>query len=90
MMKKLTVASFLEKKTEWLTTKDNYDSEVPGTFNEWVAQNWFRCFKDDDTSLEDKHCPWNLSVVEDESLREMVEQLLNASTGTLSGEICSL
>ena len=32
------------------------DGEVPGTVNEYVAQNWFRCFKKNDISLEDK--PW--------------------------------
>ncbi len=46
----------------------------PGTINKYVEQNWFRHFKEGDTSLKDKPKSERPSVVEDEALLEMVEQ----------------
>ena len=62
----------LEKRTECKGKKFN-GMEGSGTINEHMAQNWFRHFKEDDTSLEDKPRPGKRSVVEDEALLEMVE-----------------
>ena len=33
------------------------DMEGPGTVNKYVVQNWFKRFKDGNTSLEDKSKP---------------------------------
>ncbi|XP_052824371.1 histone-lysine N-methyltransferase SETMAR-like [Octopus bimaculoides] len=65
-------------------TKEIDDMEGSGTVNKRVAQNWFRRFKDGDTSLEDKPSSGRPSVVEDEILLEMFEQQLSTSTRTLS------
>ena len=60
--------------------KEINDVEGPVTVNEHVTQNWFRCFKEDDTNLEDKPGSKNPSIVEDETLLEMTEQQLSPHT----------
>lgn len=47
------------------------DVEGPGTISEHAAQDWFRRFKEGDTSFEDKPKLETRSVVEDETLLEM-------------------
>ena len=57
MVKKLLLEPFYAtcgKRTECkAAAKEINDVEGPGYVNEHVAQNWFRCFKEGDTGLED-------------------------------------
>ncbi|CAI9724390.1 Hypothetical predicted protein [Octopus vulgaris] len=61
------------------------DVEGPGTVDEHMAQKWFRRFKECNISLKDKPRSGRPSVVEDETLLEVVEQP-NTSTRTLLAE----
>lgn len=58
-----------------------------GTVNKRVVKNWFRHFKKGDISPKDKPRSRRPSVVEDESLLEMVGQQPSTSTCTLSVEL---
>ena len=70
MVKKLQLKPFYatrEKKglsTIAVVKEINY-VEGPGTVNNCVAQKWFRCFKEVDTSLKDKPRTGKTSVVKD-------------------------
>lgn len=64
------------------------DAEGSRTVSGHVAQNWFRCFKEGDASLEDKPRLGRPSVVEDEALFDMVEQQPSTNTCTLLEELC--
>ena len=56
------------------TVKDINDVKNSRTVRESVAQNWFRYFKESDTSLEDISKSGRSSIVKDETLLEMIEQ----------------
>ena len=76
----------IKELSEKAVAKEINDVEGTGTVNEYVVQNWFRCFKEGDTSHKDKPRSGRPSVVEDEDLLEMVEQQPSTSTCTLSTE----
>ena len=52
----------------YLWKKEMNDLVGPGTVNKFMTENWLRCFKIDDTRLEDKLISGRPSVVEDETL----------------------
>lgn len=57
-----------------------------GAVNERIAQNWFRCFEEGDSSLEKKTKPERPSAVENDALYEMVEEQPSTSNRNLSAE----
>ena len=68
--------------------KEIIDFEGLRTVNEHVVQNWFRCFKNGDSSLEDKSSSGRPSAVEDEPLFDITEQQSSTNTSTLFAEFC--
>ena len=61
--------------------------EGPGTVNECVAQNWFRHFKEADTSFEDNPRSGRPSIEGDEALLEMIRKQPSTSIQTLLTEL---
>ena len=74
----------MNKKDARKAGKEIDDAEDPGTVNTFVAQNWFRCLKEGDTSFKDKPKSKRPSFVEDDALLEMVKQQPSTSICTLS------
>ena len=54
---------YLLKKGAREAAKEISEMKGPGTINEYMAQNWFRRFKEVDTTLEDKPKSQKPSVV---------------------------
>ena len=72
--KKITIRAILRSLRKGQRQIEINDMKGPGTNNEREAQNKFRRFMENDTSLGDKPRLKKLPVVEDEALLEVVEQ----------------
>ena len=78
----------MEKRLSARTTaKENNNVEGSGTVNEHMALNWFKHFKEGNSSLKNKPRLMKLFVVEDRASLEMAEQQPSTSTLTLSIEL---
>ena len=77
-----TISCYLSKKgsSAWAGEKEINNAEGRGSVNKLVAQNWFRHFKEGDTSLVDWPKSGRLSFVENEAL---LEWLIDSQTQTL-------
>lgn len=69
------------------TTKEICDVEGQGTVSERTARFWFHRFNEGDTSLEDKKRSGRPMVVNQEELRDLVEQQPTSSTRGLSNDL---
>lgn len=67
--------------------KEINDVEGTGSVNERTAQNWFKRFKEGDTTLQEKPRSGRPSVVDNEVLLEAIQHQPSSSTRALSAEL---